>query len=630
MRKTLLTAASFLLAWGASTQTILFSEDFEGTTPLASWTQTTNATDGGWNSGTEAALSSQYWTISGNGTNIAASNDDDCNCDKSNDLLQSPSINLTGVSAATLSVDVFFNGGSYQGATEEGYIEISTNGGSTWTVLETLAGAAGWETYLVDLTPYAGNNVVLGFRYRDDAGWVFGYAIDNVTVTEPAALDLAVTDVDMLAIYGLNNTPIDVAGTITNYGSTTITSFTLNYEINNGTAVTQNVTGVSIAPLGTYNFTHATQWNPTITGNYTVDVYATNLNGSNDANTSNDVGSATIEVVTATAERTVLYEYFTSSTCGPCAAVAPATKTLLTNNNANTTGRIGVVKYQWDFPSPGNDPCFNAQVDARFTYYGVNGIPNAIVDGTYFNDHPVNMSQGIFDDRLDMPSLVELDANANYNGGLIEVSVDVNPLADINTSNLRLHIAITEDQLTHNLITTSENEFYYVTRTLLPNQNGTTVGPLVAGTPVNVTQSKTMTINTAPVQGANNTLVGDMTGVTAVVWLQNNTTREVLQAAYVKPTFLSTEDLEANELAMDLFPNPSNDFAKVVLNVEGNSDVIVEVLDMSGKIVLNVNENLGAGTQFVLINTADMPSGLYMVRVTNGNKIGTKMLSVSH
>ncbi len=61
---------------------------------------------------------------------------------------------------------------------------------------------------------------------------------------------------------------IAVTGSVINNGQTTISSFDLHYSIDNGTTVTENVTGLSIPSFSSYNFEHSTGWSETNTGQY--------------------------------------------------------------------------------------------------------------------------------------------------------------------------------------------------------------------------------------------------------------------------------------------------------------------------------------------------------------------------
>jgi hypothetical protein len=634
MKRILLSASALLAMYGVSAQTVIYQNDFNGGSPLTGWTQQTLSTDGGWLAGTATALSSQYWPITSNGTNIVATNDDGCNCNKSADRLVSPSISIPA-GGGQLFVDVFFNGGTYQGATETCVIEISTNGGTSWTNLRTLTGAADWRNEAIDLAAYSGQNVLISFLYNDGGGWLFGAAIDNFRVVEPAARDLAMTNLNMLTMYGLNNAPIAISGSIQNLGSSAVTSFTLNYTVNGGAPVTQNVTGVNIAPLATYSFTHSTNWNPTMTGTYAIAVSTSNPNGQADLNTANDAMTRNIQIVTASALRTVLFEQFTSSTCAPCASAAPTIATTLNNNQTNTTGRVAAIKYHMNYPSPGTDPTYNSYSNTRHTYYGVSGIPHAQLDGPVYGGHPTaggaaaTLTQAKLDERKAMPAFVNLPTTAYFNGGNLVVETVVQPLADISSSNLRLHMVVVEDVMNNLTGTTSQTTFRDVQRSMMTNASGNNVPALSAGNNVTVTQNRTFTLSSAPAANQTTNLSSTFANVTVIVFLQDNTTREVYQANYIKPTFLSLNDKEAS-LPMELFPNPANDYAQLVLDIQNNSEVEVMVLDMAGKMVFNITAAAGQGVQSLNIPTFDLPSGMYMVRVMNEGKVGVKSLMIAH
>lgn len=123
---------------------VIFQENFEAIGLPAGWSVSTLATDGGWKIGTPAVLSSQYFTIEGNGSlRVAGTNDDACNCNKREDYLITPPLNLTTLSPAALKVDIFFGAGNYQGTTERATIEVSLDK-VTWTELATLHGHGGW------------------------------------------------------------------------------------------------------------------------------------------------------------------------------------------------------------------------------------------------------------------------------------------------------------------------------------------------------------------------------------------------------------------------------------------------------------------------------------------------------
>ena len=95
-------------------QTILLEEDFEGLTFPLGWTQATNSSDGGWLLGTNTLLQSQWWSMGAHGRFIAT-NDDECDCDKTVDYLIMPPFDLTNLTSAVLQFQSYFDAGSLNG-----------------------------------------------------------------------------------------------------------------------------------------------------------------------------------------------------------------------------------------------------------------------------------------------------------------------------------------------------------------------------------------------------------------------------------------------------------------------------------------------------------------------------------
>ena len=56
----------------------------------------------------------------------------------------------------------------------------------------------------------------------------------------------------------LGNAPFTISGEVANYGSSNVTNFDINYSINGGAAVSENITGVNIDGCNNYTFIHGT------------------------------------------------------------------------------------------------------------------------------------------------------------------------------------------------------------------------------------------------------------------------------------------------------------------------------------------------------------------------------------
>jgi hypothetical protein len=112
------------------------------------------------------------------------------------------------------------------------------------------------------------------------------------TAQPPQSRDMGVTDLTT-ALYGTIGEPITIRGTITSFGSDPVSNFDLKYSIDGGAPVSQTITGLNMVASDTYDFEHGTTWTPSATGQYTLSVWADNINGGADMNTVNDAaGSA--------------------------------------------------------------------------------------------------------------------------------------------------------------------------------------------------------------------------------------------------------------------------------------------------------------------------------------------------
>ena len=185
IKQILCTAMGLTLGLLAHSQ-IIVEEDFENGMP-SGWSQTTLATDGGWLAGTNSSLGSQSFPITAH-TNILATNDDACDCDKSQDILSTNSYDFSSYSGESIriSMDVFYYLGTYQGATESLELMVSVGGGS-WTSFHTFVGSTDWQNAtFIDISSLAGeSDVKFAFNYDDGAGWTFGAAIDNFKIEVP-------------------------------------------------------------------------------------------------------------------------------------------------------------------------------------------------------------------------------------------------------------------------------------------------------------------------------------------------------------------------------------------------------------------------------------------------------------
>jgi hypothetical protein len=159
MKKQLLMALFVAGSLGiAQAQTNILTEDFEGGSVPAGWSNITQATDGGWVVGNNVSVQSTSFPIPAH-TLMAATNDDKCNCNKSNDIFLTPPMNLTTFSTVFMSYECFYFNLAYQGLVEEAKIVATSDNGVTFTDLQVVSANSGngWQSNLVDLSSVAGN-----------------------------------------------------------------------------------------------------------------------------------------------------------------------------------------------------------------------------------------------------------------------------------------------------------------------------------------------------------------------------------------------------------------------------------------------------------------------------------------
>jgi thiol-disulfide isomerase/thioredoxin len=141
----------------------------------------------------------------------------------------------------------------------------------------------------------------------------------------------------------------------------------------------------------------------------------------------------------------VLFEEFNSSTCPPCATTDPIIENFETQNNDN----ICVLKWHQNYPAPGNDPYYTANVDGtRANYYRVTGIPDLLVNGDtgfviYYD--PAQMVTPLTAIQTAMPNYYQMNVTHQIVGDSIIVFVTVTSGATQPTaSDLNLGVVVAQ------------------------------------------------------------------------------------------------------------------------------------------------------------------------------------------
>jgi hypothetical protein len=270
-------------------------------------------------------------------------------------------------------------------------------------------------------------------------------------------------------------------------------------------------------------------------------------------------------------QRFIMFEEFTQASCGPCAQQNPAFDALLTANPSKCTS----IKYHTDWP--GVDP-MNAQnptdVGARVTYYNVTGVPYAVMDGSPITGSnylgaPANLTQAKIDAEYAIPATFNLSMNHYLSAA--NDSIFVTMLGQCTqdfSGTLVAQIGVIEKHIHFNSPPGSngEKDFYNVMKKMLPDASGNVLSSSFQTGDYFITQDSWKLAN-----------IYDMTQLSAVGFIQNNTNKGIQQGANSSTTPLTmpyNNDVQPMAITNYSTTNCSGSIAPVVtIRNNGNHTV---------------------------------------------------------
>ena len=681
MKKTLLfVSALFLSAIGTLNAQTYFSEDFEGTAGTAipaTWTQTTLATDGGWKSGT--ALGSSGFAIAAH-TRYLATNDDACNCNKSNDFIHTPAFSLVGSTTPVLKYDLQYFNGNYGGSQEIGTVEVSTDGGTTWTVVESFGGVGPWVNHSNILSAYAGAaSVMIGWRYNDGSGWEYGMALDNVAVIEPPAKETSLTSIVMNKYVLAGNQ--NVTAVLQSMGGATVTSATLKYNVDGGAAVSQTF-APGIGYGASFNASFTTPATLAV-GLHSVKAWISDINLTGpDATPLNDTATFQITVEAVQPVKSVLVEEFTGAWCGYC----PRGGVTLSAITAADPKIIGVAIHGGGTAAteammiPEGTTVINAYAS---------GFPTGMVDRAYVpaaSDYAIDDSQwgatATARESDIVPATVALSAvSFNIATRVVTATVTATFVGAVK-GEYALNCYLTENNVYGPLGVTTDNgwnqhNYYYdgtvdasspfvgVGLTTAPwstsvagmmptdyvhnhvldkmiggSYGDNTVVPttlVAAGTPF--TKTFSYTLPAANPGGAhrfnpdNIYVIGVVQEYSSPFTKPNSTILNVTeQKLNSNPEdVLSVNDIQKGSFgSVAVYPNPANESANVAIELNNDENVVISVYNSIGQMVYSESHSdLNAGSHLFSFSAQNLANGIYNVVVNTGKGSITKKVVIS-
>ena len=328
-------------------------------------------------------------------------------------------------------------------------------------------------------------------------------------------------------------------------------------------------------------------------------------------------------------QRIPMIEVFTSSTCGPC---NPGNVSL--NNVLNNyTDQYTLLKYQMSWPGTG-DPYFTSEGGSRRSFYAVNSVPNLQVDGG-FNGNPSSFSNSLFEQSAAIPSYTGLSATYTVSGQTVDVSVSINPHENI-TSSSKLYVAIFEHKTFLNLKSNGETEFENVMKKMLPGgfQGGQYIASLDSGVQQNYNFSYTFNGTYILPSDAQNQVnlntnhtVEDFNNLGVAVWVQINSTKEILQSASATDPN-SINEIDNTIANFSLYPNPADQTTTIALNNCNEKNVNIVITNLLGEVVVNESFKPTSLSSYHKVNLKSLHSGTYTISLIGDNLFTSKKLQI--
>jgi len=633
---------------------IIWQENFESADSLpAGWSQTTDASDGGWLVAEASSMGSTSFPISAHTGNAVATNDDACNCEKGNDLLVLPSINLSGQTSLYLLVDQFYFQGTYQVATESMSLEASTDGGTTWDVVKSIAGAGDWVTRGYDISAYAGqSSVKFAFRYNDGAGWTYGAALDNLKILVPDNILKAKFDGATLAKYldvipgyipysnkALEGTELYVNATMSNPGYVPITEFDATLTVGSYSEV-KHFDGLNLQLFETFNFDFDGAF-PVTLGANNVNISISNVNGGADNDLSDNSSTLAVAGVVPVPGRKIVVEEGTGTWCGWCPRGAVMMDHLEETFPDNF---IGIAVH-----NATTDPMRVAAYDNAVSAL-IPGYPSGLVDRAFVGIDPLEFESALVD-RVSTPSAVNITQDVSYDPATKKATVTSHlDFQQALNGNYRIAVVFTQDSVKGAASGYNQTNYY----------SGGSVGPMAGyedlANPVPAASSKFEHVARALIGGftgaANSVPTANAAGTTmdytsaaytiptaqatnlakmhAITLLINQTTGEIVsaQTTPVPYSTVATKDLTDGSVAVHMYPNPVRDQATITMTLAQNSDVQLHIVDMNGKIVMEQNYSNQSGNIKLPFAVGQLPIGSYLLTLTAKGQTATEQFSI--
>ena len=559
------------------------------------------------------------------------------NPNDSNVFSYTPSISLSGITGAWLKYDSYYERYVDGADTEHATVEISTDSGSTWTVIQTVPASSpigSFTTFYIDLSAYNNTpDLRLGFRYGDGGGHMQGWAIDNIKVFVPARHDVALlsaTPTDTLLSYVEEGYGYVHHAQVYNAGLDTIHSFVLNYVQGAGPVRRDTITGISLAPFSTTDIAHSFPDSVFSQGTFPVTMWAAL---DSDSYAYNDTVVTYIRGTTFFPSKKLAIE----SGEGTWNGWSPQNMVDLASVAGHDIEACLISVHEEDpmLDTPYHDFLYNLHW---------NYVPYILFDRR--TKVPIDSFDAYLNTQKSYFGFAGISLYGNFDGATATVNATVRPAIDLH-GDFRLALVITEDGVTGttlgynqvnnfadtangpmggyeslpNPVPAAQMVYNYVAREITPSpdgQSGMLPADLLAGSAYNYTL--TAPINPSWTTGR----------LRAIVLLIRHDDSTVLNSEQL-PFYLTTTNVAPPLSSAGVYPNPTDGSAKVFFDLQQAGTVKISITDISGALLYQYPvSSFPDGRNLIPLSLQSFPPGIYLINLVSeaGNK--TLKLVVEH
>ena len=324
---------------------------------------------------------------------------------------------------------------------------------------------------------------------------------------------------------------------------------------------------------------------------------------------SQPAGPADVVIIGGTQRKHVLLEIATGTWCTYCPGSAMAVEDHVSHGD-----KVAVIEYH------DNDNYANTDANHRNTYYKVAGYPTANFDGINTVSGG-NMTQSIYPSyqpayakSMQKISLFDLNMEVTKTGNSeLQVSVTASKLYPYANNNLRLHMVLTETAIQETW-QNNMTELNYVCRKMYPDYTGT-----LADFSSDSVLNFTYTFSIDESYNFNNCAL--------ITFLQDNSTKEVLQTENIKFNSLGRDELlEAN---VSVYPNPTSGEFWLLINSAGTTIYEMELLNNLGAVVYKNNKLEVQGSFKQQFNFSELPAGMYTISLRSASNVIVKRIVIT-